>query len=90
MVSHSSVDGSSQSTPHLWVHCMLVGVRGREKTERLLLQRGRRKERTYPELVRPGSRARLVVLASEIGGRCSVETRTFSSQFESIGQGSFP
>ena len=40
----------------------------------------RRKERTYPELVRPGSRARLVVLAGEIGGRWSSETRTFLSQ----------
>ena len=41
-VSHSSVDGSSQSTPHLWVHCVLIGARGRErkiKTERLLSQR---------------------------------------------------
>ena len=29
----------------------------------------RRKERTYPELLLPGSRARLVVLALETGGR---------------------
>ena len=69
MVSHSSVDGSSQSTPHLWVHCMLMAARGRErpmKTERLLFQRGVAKERTCTELVRPGSEswfwpARLVV-----------------------------
>ena len=29
----------------------------------------RRKERTYPELVAPHSRCRLVVLANEVGGR---------------------
>ena len=39
-----------------------------------------RKERTYPELVRPGSRARFVVLAGEIGGRWFVETKMFLSQ----------
>ena len=35
------------------------------------------KETTYPELVRPGSRARLVVLALEVGGRWFQEARTF-------------
>ena len=39
----------------------------------------RRKERTYPELSGPRSRARLVVLAGEIGGRWSEETRRFLS-----------
>ena len=34
----------------------------------------RRKERTYPELVGPRSRARLVVLAMEVGDRRSDET----------------
>ena len=33
-----------------------------------------RKERTYPELSGEGGRARLVVLAAEVGGRWSVET----------------
>ena len=33
-----------------------------------LKQARRRKETTYPELVQPGSRARLVVLALEVGG----------------------
>ena len=37
----------------------------------------RRKERTYPELVGPHSRARLVVLAGEVGGRWSAETAMF-------------
>ena len=37
----------------------------------------RRKERTYPELVGPRSRARLVVLAGEVGGRWSGETSSF-------------
>ena len=40
----------------------------------------RRKERTYPELVRPGGRARLVVVAGEIGGRWSAEASAFVSQ----------
>ena len=37
----------------------------------------RRKERTYPELIGRNARARLVVLAGEIGGRWSSETNTF-------------
>ena len=37
----------------------------------------RRKERTYPELVGLGTRARLVVLAVEVGGRWSRETQIF-------------
>ena len=37
----------------------------------------RRKEHTYPELVGEGGRARLVVLAAEVGGRWSKETATF-------------
>ena len=37
----------------------------------------RRKERTYPELSGDGSRARLVVLAAEVGGRWSIETANF-------------
>ena len=35
-----------------------------------------RKERTYPELVGPRARARLVVWAGEVGGRWSGETLT--------------
>ena len=37
----------------------------------------RRKERRYPELVGPRSRARLVVLAGEVAGRWSEETKSF-------------
>ena len=37
----------------------------------------RRKERTYPELSGDGSRARLVVLAAEVGGKWSIETTNF-------------
>ena len=40
----------------------------------------RRKELRYPELVGSGSRACLVVLALEVGGRWSPETRTFVAQ----------
>ena len=37
----------------------------------------RRKERTYPELCQGNGRARLVVIAGEVGGRWSEETKTF-------------
>ena len=37
----------------------------------------RRKKRTYPELTAPRSRARLVVVAMEVGGRWSPEALTF-------------
>ena len=40
----------------------------------------RKKVRAYPELVGPNSRAQLVVLAVEVGGRWSSETRAFLSQ----------
>ena len=36
-----------------------------------------RKEKTYPELCGEGGRARLVVLAAEVGGRWSAETAQF-------------
>ena len=39
--------------------------------------RAKKKERTYPELTAPRSRARLVVLAMEVGGRWSPEALTF-------------
>ena len=39
-----------------------------------------RKEATYPELVGRRGRARLVVLAVEVGGRWSPETQSFLSQ----------
>ena len=44
-----------------------------------MFQVRRRKERTYPELVCPRRRARLVVLAGEVAGRWSDETRRFLS-----------
>ena len=44
----------------------------------------RRKVATYPELVGPGIRAKLVVLAVEVGGRWSDETRGLP---ESTGEG---
>ena len=61
-----------------------VGSRGRH-THRgasthdgaVLVEAWRRKERTYPEFLLPGSRARLVVLALETGGRWSSEALAF-------------
>ena len=43
----------------------------------VLMEARRRKERTYPELSGEGGRARLVVLAAEVGGRWSDETAKF-------------
>ena len=43
-------------------------------TERALQAARRRKERRYPELARRFGRAKLVVLAVEVGGRWSKET----------------
>ena len=40
----------------------------------------RRKERTNPELAAPWSRCRLVVMASEVGGRWSSEALAFLRQ----------
>ena len=42
-----------------------------------LVSAKRLKERTYPELVGRGARARLVVFAGEVGGRWSGETSKF-------------
>ena len=43
----------------------------------VLRQARRRKERTYPELSGAHGRAKLVVLAAEVGGRWSLEAQTF-------------
>ena len=43
----------------------------------VLMEARRRKERTFPELSGEGGRARLVVLAAEVGGRWSDETAKF-------------
>ena len=55
------------------------------------LQRARRKkEVTYPELSGEGGRARLVVLAAEVGGRWSIETAQFLSALSSAKAQSAP
>ena len=54
--------------------------RGAARTDGVVLAAARRrKERTYPELIVRGARARLVVLGVEVGARWSTETRTFLS-----------
>ena len=55
--------------------------RGAATRDGVALSEARRdKERTYPELVGGGARARLVVLALEVGGRWSPEATDFVSQ----------
>ena len=52
--------------------------RGAADRDGVALAAARRdKERTYPELVGPGARARLVVLALEVGGRWSEGAKIF-------------
>ena len=46
----------------------------------VLTQARRRKKKTYRELTGPGARARLVVLALDVGGRWSAETKSFVGQ----------
>ena len=62
MVSAHHCDGTARAAP-------VVGV--------ALTEARRRKERAYPELVGPRSRAKLVVLAGEVGERWSAETTMF-------------
>ena len=55
--------------------------RGAADVDGVALEAARkRKARTYPELVGVHRRARLVVIALEVGGRWSTETRSFLSQ----------
>ena len=68
-------------------HINFVGA-GRRQTSPAVCSRGRaalsearrRKQCTYPELSGTQGRARLVVLAAEVGGRWSDEARAFVSQ----------
>ena len=43
------------------------------------------KERTYPELVKPGHKAKLVVFAGEVAGRLSEETLRSSDTWRKLG-----
>ena len=62
--------------------------RGAENHDGVELAAARRdKERTYPELVGPGARARLVVLALEVGGRRSRSQDLFAVVGEDSGDG---
>ena len=60
------------------LHCDGSPHRGAVDADGAVLVATRRlKERTYPDLVRPGRKARLVVLAGDVAGRWSEETVTF-------------
>ena len=59
------------------LHCDGSSHRGAADARGVVLVEARhRKERTYPELVQPGHRAKLVVVAGEVAGRWSEETTT--------------
>ena len=56
------------------LHCDGQARRGTAERDGVPLDEARqRKERTYPELVQPDRRAKLVVIAGEVGGRWSNE-----------------
>ena len=55
-------------------------IRSPDRDGVALEQARRLKERTYPELIRPGHRARLVVVAGEVAGRWSEEAASFMRQ----------
>ena len=60
------------------LHCDGTPTPGAADSDGAALVRARRrKERTYPELVHPRARARLMVIAGEVAGRWSDETRRF-------------
>ena len=60
------------------LHCDGTARRGAADRDGVALEEARRREeRTYPELVQPGHRAKLVVLACEVGGRWSLEAVSF-------------
>ena len=62
------------------MHCDGTPHDGALNRDGVLEAARRRKERRCPELVGPRSRARLVVLAVEVGGRWSAETSSFLAQ----------
>ena len=75
-----SVEHNWRWTPLWYRRCTVMG----RHTEGLLMWtglfwslQGGGKECTYPELVRPGRSARLVVLAGDVAGRSSEETVSF-------------
>ena len=81
MSSHSSAELSLPSTPLCAPSAETVTRRVMPEEDGAALRRARqRKEKTYPELVGRRVRARLVVLAVEVGGRWSEEARNFLSQ----------
>ena len=70
------------STPLLCPQCVQMEPRGQctRQDGAAFAEAHRLKHRTYPELSGSQGRARLVVLAAEVGGRWSEEARSFVSQ----------
>ena len=78
----SSLMGCPSGTGHSWPlvsPCMATALHdGTQPPRAVALQAARRaKETTFPELSGEGGKARLVVLAAEVGGRWSQETADF-------------
>ena len=79
MDSHCSVESNWQWTRYLCQQSRATEFLGGAKIRGgvALASARRKKARTCPELVAAGARARLVVLALEVGGRWSQEASTF-------------
>ena len=78
-LSLSSAAASWPWTP-LWCRlCMRTGSTDGTRTEQTAspCEKRRHKEKTYPELQGRNGRVRLVVIAGEVGGRWSEETKAF-------------
>ena len=73
--------GPSWPSTQLWFQpCVGTAPQGKAQANRngvAIRSAHRRKERTYPQLAGAGGRARLVILAGEVGGRWSPETANF-------------
>ena len=54
--------------------------RGAGDTDGVALLQARKRKETYPELMGPRARARLVVVALEVGGKWSAEAKSFVGQ----------
>ena len=79
-VPRSSQQGWQHKMPPWCLHYGTPHRRAAEEDGAVLRATRRRMERTYPELSGRFGRARLVVLACEVGGRWSEETNNFLLQ----------
>ena len=74
------LQGGAQLAVDTTMVCAGTPRQGKTKNDGVALKARRKKATAYPELVGPHYRAKLVVMAAEVGGRLSEEPRAFLSQ----------